>query len=385
MADLPIFEDLFEIAKREVLLRNPRLSRESVDRPGTDLNIILAAAAAVGDEVVNQVATVAIASFLDSASGADLDRLVFDRYGLVRKSAAPAIGSVDFSTTTATTASFIIPANTQLITSSGIVFQTMIEAVFPNGSTGPLAVPVRSILAGLNQQTRPNTITNIGSRINGSPADLTVNNPLATAGAADDEPDDQLRARARNFFVTARRGTISAIEQAALAFPGITSAKLFEVLDPLGRPARVAELVVTDAFTDVLANLNQQSPSYDAQSSALADSLFATLEDVRPAGIFVKITVATVVLLPIQLALSFDAGTNINDTELQARAAVVNYTNSLRPGERWVYNDAIDSLRGVLGLTITGTEIVRPAGNVIPSHYEVIRSSLALATAVLCE
>lgn len=385
MADLPIFEDLFEIAKREVLIRNPRLSRESVDRPGTDINIMLAAAAAVGDEVINQVANVAVASFLDSASGVDLDRLIFDRYGLTRKSAAPAIGSVNFTTTTATTASFIIPANTQLITGSGLVFQTIIEAVFPTGSTGPLAVPVRSILAGLNQQTRANTITNIGSRINGSPLDLTVNNPLATAGAADDEPDEEFRNRARNFFVTVRKGTIAAVEQAALAFPGITSAKLFEVLDPLGRPARVTELIVTDTFTDVLANLNQQSPSYDAQSSALADSLFNSLEDVRPAGIFVKITVATVVLIPIQLALTFDAGTNINDTELQARAAVVNYTNSLRPGENWVYNDAIDSLRGVLGLTVTGAEIVTPSGNVVPSYYEVIRSSLALTTAVLCE
>ena len=384
MADLPIFEDLFEIAKREALLRNPRLSRDSVDRPGTDLNILLAAAAAVGDEVINQVANVAIASFLDSAAGVDLDRLVFDRYGILRKSAAPALGTVQFTTNTATVASFSIPANTQLSTSSGNVFQTTIEQVFPVGVTGPISIPVRSLLAGANQQTKPGTIVNIVSRISGSPNDLFVTNAEATAGAADDETDDQLRERAKNFFVNARRGTKSAIEQAALAFQGVVTAQLFEVLDPLGRPARVTELVVADQYTDVLATLNQSSPSYDAQSNALATAVFNSLEDVRPAGIYVDVKVAKVALIAIQLALTFDADTNIQETEIQARAALVNYTNSLRPGDKWVYDDAIDALRSVLGLTVLGSEIVSPSGDVQPNTYEVIRTSLALTVTVVC-
>lgn len=384
MADLPIFEDLFEIAKREVLIRNPRLSRDSVDRPGSDLNILLASAAAVGDEVINQVGIVAAASFIDSATGADLDRLLFDRYGLVRKSAAPAVGSVSFSTTTATTASFVIPSNTQLSASSNIVFVTTAQAVFPVSSTGPISVPVRSLLAGANQQVKPNTIQNILSTIPGSPLDLVCTNPLATAGAADDETDDAFRSRGRNFFVTARRGTKSSIEQAALAVPGVVSASLFEVLDPFGRPARITELFIADAFTDTLATLNQESPAYDEQSSVLGDTVFASLDDVRPAGIFVRVTVARVSLIAIHLALTFDTDADVQDTELQARAAVVNYTNSLRPGERWVYSNAIAALGGIIGLTITGNEIVTPSGDVIPNFYEVIRTSMALTVTVLC-
>ena len=384
MADLPIFEDLFEIAKREALSRNPRLSRDSVDRAGTDLNILLAAAAAVGDEVINQVANVAIASFLDSAAGVDLDRLAFDRYGLLRKSAAPALGSVDFTTNTATVASFSIPANTQIATTSGNIFQTTIEKVFPVGVTGPISVPVRSLLAGANQQTKPNTIVNLVSRISGSPADLFVTNPEATAGAADDETDDQLRSRAKNFFVNARRGTKTAIEQAALGFQGVVSAQLFEVLDPLGRPARVTELIIADQYTDVLATLNQNSPTYDIQSNALADAVFNSLEDVRPAGIYVDVKVAKVALIAIQLALTFDADTDIPDTEIQARAAVVNYTNSLRPGDKWVYDDAIIALRSVLGLTVLGSEIISPSGDVQPNTYEVVRTSLALTVTIAC-
>lgn len=384
MADFPIFEDLFEIAKREALSRNPRLSRESVDRAGTDLNILLAAAAAVGDEVINQVANVAIASFLDSAAGVDLDRLVFDRYGLLRKSAAPALGSVDFTTNTATGASFVIPVNTQIATSSGSMFQTTIESIFPVGSTGPISVPVRSLLAGANQQAKPLTINNLVSRISGSPDDLFVTNPLATAGAADDETDDELRLRAKNFFVNARRGTKTAIEQAALAFQGVVTAQLFEVLDPLGRPARVTELIIADQYTDVLATLNQNSPSYDEQANTLADAVFNSLEDVRPAGIYVDVKVAKVALIAIHLALTFDADTDIQDTELQARAAVVNYTNALRPGDKWVYDDAINALRSVLGLTVTGVEIVSPSGDVQPNQYEVVRTSLALTVTVLC-
>lgn len=384
MADLPIFEDLFEIAKREVLIRNPRLSRDSVDRPGSDLNILLASASAVGDEVINQVSIVAAASFMDSATGADLDRLLFDRYGLVRKSAAPAVGSVSFSTTAATTASFVIPSNTQLAATSNIVFVTTAQVVFPVSSTGPISIPVRSLLAGANQQVKPNTIQSILSTIPGAPVDLVCTNPLATAGAADDETDDAFRSRGRNFFVTARRGTKSSIEQAALAVPGVVSASLFEVLDPFGRPARVTELFIADAFTDTLATLNQESPAYDEQSSVLGDTVFASLDDVRPAGVFVRVTVARVSLIAIHLALTFDTDADVQDTELQARAAVVNYTNSLRPGERWVYSNAIAALGGIIGLTITGNEIVTPSGNVIPNFYEVIRTSMALTVTVLC-
>jgi uncharacterized phage protein gp47/JayE len=93
--DRPTFSDLFQIARNQVMLANPRLT--AVDREGSDVNALVASVAAVGDEVAQQVAYVAAASFLDTANGSALDRLVFDRYGLVRKPAAAALGNVYFT------------------------------------------------------------------------------------------------------------------------------------------------------------------------------------------------------------------------------------------------------------------------------------------------
>ena len=102
MPDLPVFEDLFRIARDEAMLRNGRISREAIEREGMDANILMAAGTAIGDEVVGQLGALEAAVFLDSAKGAALDRLVFDRYSLVRKPASAALGTVTFTTTAPT-------------------------------------------------------------------------------------------------------------------------------------------------------------------------------------------------------------------------------------------------------------------------------------------
>ena len=72
----------------------------------------LAVGVAVGDEVIGQLIDVIAGAFLDSARGEALDRLVFDRYGLLRKQAASSLGTVNFITTTPTASSFTIPEGT---------------------------------------------------------------------------------------------------------------------------------------------------------------------------------------------------------------------------------------------------------------------------------
>lgn len=209
-ADFPNFQDLFRVARDEILVRNAAISRDVVEREGTDANILVASGVAAADEVVGQLTDVAAGLFLDSARGDDLDRLVFDRYGLLRKPAAPSDGIVTFSLTpagTANPAAFTIPSGTILQTPDGIQFITTVTTTFPALSL-TLQVPVRSTLAGLSQQAKAGTITSIVSAITGSPSNLVVTNALATAGADDAELDDSLRDRARAFFTTARRGTI---------------------------------------------------------------------------------------------------------------------------------------------------------------------------------
>lgn len=382
MPNLPTFDDLFRIARDEVLARNARVSREAVEREGMDANILIAAAGAMADECIGQVADISSSLFLDSAVETDLDRLVFDRYGLTRKAAAASLGSVEFSTTLPAPGNFNIPTGVIVQTGAGNQFVTVESVVFAVGTTGPLVVAVRSVLAGAAQNVSIGTITSIVSAIPLSAPDLKVTNSLATAGGDDAETDPSLRDRARRFFSTARRGTLAALEAAALGIPGVRKASAFEVLDALGRPARFVQLVVADAYTEAFADYSSVPPRYQTQSQFLTNAVINALVDVRPAGIFVQPIVANVILQPVQLSLAFVAGADVNTAALLARAAIVNYVNGLAPGKPLVVADMGLTLQTVTGLAYTGNEIISPVGDVIPQPLEVIRTSLSLVSAL---
>ncbi len=385
MPDFPTFTDYFRVARDETLLRNSKVSRDAVEREGADANILVAAIAAVGDQCTGQLASAEANLYVDSAAGDGLDRLVFDRYGIVRKPASASVGTVQFRTTTGAPTTFTIPIGIRLQTPDGIQFVTAESVVFTAGTVGPLACAVRSVLAGGGQNVKAGRITSIATPITSQPSDLTVSNPFATAGGDDAEEDESLRERARRFFSTVRRGTLGALEEAALGVAGVRKAKAFEVVDVLGRPARLVQLVVTDAFAEQFVNYDTVPPRYQVQSQLLSTSVFNALADVRPAGIFVQVYVANVVLQPVQLALTFNAGADVNTAALEARGAMVGYVNGLPPGQPFVLDDALNVLRNVVGLAPSGNSIITPAGNVSVKTLQVLRTSLGLVTAVAAQ
>lgn len=379
--DFPTRQDLFRAARDEVLRLNGQLTREAVERAGSDANIILNAAVAAAEEVVGTLIDLCAGQFLDSAEDEALDRLVFDRYGLLRKQPAAALGTVEFTTVAANPVAFTIAAGTILSTAEGIQFVTTLATSFSAGSTGPVYVPVRSVLAGADQQASIGTITSIISSIGGSPGDLAVNNTVATAGADNEESNSSLRDRARRFFTASQRGTIGAIESAALATPGVNRASAVEVLDSSGRPGRFVQLIVSDRFAEALASLGVGDPSFDAQSQQLGQQVFFNLGEFRPAGTFIQVIVAQVILQSVQLQLTFAAGVNADTVALEARAVIVNFINELQPGESFVPADAVEALRNVSGLIITEDEIQSPLGTVVPAPTQVIRATLSIVTA----
>lgn len=381
MTDFPTRTDLFRIGRDRALGLNAQLSTEVIEREGTDANILLAGGSAMADSVVAQLLRVCRAQYLDSAEDEELEKLVFDRYNMVRKPAAPSLGYASFSTTAAVPLTFSIPANTKLATADGTQFSTTVATTFAAGTTGPLYVPIRSVLAGFNQQAKANRITNIVSQITGAASDLVVTNETATAGAADREGDPSLRDRARRFWTTAQRGTLAAIENAALTVAGVVKSNAVEVLDSSGRPGRWVQLLISDRFTEALVTINETSAAYDAQSQALARSVFQALSNYRCAGIFVQVIVARVVMLQVRLDLTFSADVDPQLVSETARAAIVNYTNELDPGASFVPEDALEVLTNVNGLIITGGEIAVPGGAVSPRAMQVIRTTFDLVTA----
>jgi hypothetical protein len=377
--DAPTHDDLFRVARDAMLAANPRLTRATIERQGTDYNAITAGMVAVGDEVVAHNTIICASQILDACRGDKLTRYAFDKYNTLRKPASVSLGSVQISSPTLALVGYTIPANLKLSATDGKQYVTTSTFPVTSGTSGPYTVSVKSSLAGKSQQAGVGTITSILDPITNAPAGMRVTNPLATAAADDEEEDEDLRIRARNFYETQRAGTMSALELKAISYPGVRKAAAFETVDVLGRPSKSVELVISDAFTDVL--INTVDASYQVQSQVLADLVYASLSDTRGAGIHVNVYVAQVILLSVLLALNFTADADIEDTALRARAAIVSYVNSLKPGGDFSIDDALTSLKGVPGLVVMGTEILSPVGNVAAANGQVLRTSLAFVRA----
>jgi hypothetical protein len=85
--------------------------------------------------------------------------------------------------------------------------------------------------------------------------------------------------------------------------------------------------------------------------------------------------------LQVRLDLTFSADVDPIATSEVARAVIVNFINELEPGDSFVPEDAVEQLRAVNGLIITGNEVAVPSGTVIPRSLQVIRSTFDLVTA----
>lgn len=383
MTDFPRAQDLFRVGRDEVVSRAERLTLNAVDRDGTDANIVMYGMSAVGEEVIGQLASVEEGLWLDSATKAKLDKLAWDRYGLLRKPAAPAFVTLTFSCPSASGAAFAIPTNTKVRTADGHEFIVVIGTTFPAGSVGPVYATARSTLAGIDQNVRPGTITSITSQLIGSPVGLTVTNELAAAGGDNAESDDSFKGRIRKFWKSARRGTKGAIEAGALAVPGVTNAVAFEGLTGAGYPNRMVSLVITDAFTDALIKQGVTVPTYETRSQAFAREVWNGLDEYRAWGIAVSVKVAAVQLISVAMRLHFQAGVSDPDLlALYARTMVVQRINELDPGE--IYDPVIHTLpilAVIPGLDYKGDEVASPPGTIDPtSPYQVLRTTLALVT-----
>ena len=374
MADFPSFEELFRVARDEALTRSSNLTRTVIERKGSDANAMVAAGVAIGDTVVGQLTRLSAALFISTAKKEDLDRLVFDRYQMLRNPASPARVDVQLTTTIPAVAGFTIPVGTQFKTSDGKLFSSTEQRVYPTGSSGPIVVPAQSVLAGLSQQIAVGRITS--ATIVGAPADLTVTNLAASAGADDEEDDAHLRDRAQRFYTTSQRGTLAAIERAALDVAGVRKAFAYETTESDGSPARIVQLAISDAYTDELVDAAVLPGGYKTQASTLALYVQSKLLDVRAAGIYVMVQIAQVRMMGITLLPRFRAGSDVAAASAGARAVAVSYVNSLAPGQTFVVDDLDALLQTVPGLNVLGGEVVAPSDDQTALPLQVWRTSM---------
>lgn len=373
MPDLPTRADYFRIGGDEVLLRSEgrppaqRISPSQVFTDGSDINVIIASASAMAEEVTRQLALRINALFLDGASGEDLDRLVGDRFSptVVRRGATPALANVRLTRVTGLLPAVVLPIGTIFVTTAGVEFESTALATVPAASTGPVTVPVRARQAGLAGNVAAGAINAFAS----PPPDpfLLCSNVEPSAGGDETETDARLRARARDFFRTARRGTLAAIEFGALTVPGIRQATAVEELDPFGIPTGRVALYIADALGQA--------------NAALVAAVRSALIEYRAAGIFVDVTSAIPLFVSIRFRLLFDAGVDTTAAFARVQNATVAAVNALPPNAVLPVSLLFATARSVPGVIVLDDAVQVPVGDLVPAAGQVIRTRADLVTA----
>lgn len=362
-ADFPTRLDLFSLARQYVLTRASKIDPAQVNVEGSDVNIYTGIASMVGYQVVLALAQGINALLLDGAYDEDLDRYGIDRYQLPRKGAAAALGEVRIFRTSIAAGAGSVPVNTGLATLNGVEYTTLTAATFGAADLEATAM-VRAVAAGKVPQVGANQIrqfTQPGLLFDTS---LQVNNDAPTAGGEDTEDDDTYRERIRDFWRTARRGTLAAIEFGARTVPGVVSAQASEALTLGTQPARVVNLYIAD--------------SSGVASAALGAAVQTALTEYRAAGIAVIVNTSIPQIVEVELRLSFSAGVDTTALVQVIRGNVVEFINSLGVGQT-LYRAALYSVLQRFasdGLIVSQDSIVEPAGDLVAAAGSTLRTRL---------
>lgn len=368
--DLPTRLDLFSLGRDYITQRAKKIDAAQVDIEGSDSNIIVGVTSVIGDHVLKQLAFRMAALTLDGSDDEDLDRYAFDRYQLTRKGASPAKGTVRIYRTSVIGGAGTVAIGTKMVTNTGFEYITTSTASF-GASDLVSQANVRAVEAGKATQVGANAIARFQNPSGLFDKTLLVTNDAATAGGEPAEDDDTFRSRVRNYWKTARRGILSAIEFGALTVPGVVSAQAYEVLTVSSTPARLVILYISD--------------STGVASDALASEVRSALDEYRAAGIQVLISTSMPLIVDVQLRLRFRANVDTLTLTDNIRNAVVEFVNSLPVNGTMYILDLGSVLRRFVedGLVMDRDTIITPVGDLIPSVGQTIRTTVANVTVVI--
>lgn len=362
MADLPSRLDFFALGRDYVRQNAKKLDPGIVDVDGSDANVFVGSMSVVADALTKQIGYNVNRLTLNGAEDEDLDRYAWDRYQLTRKGASPAVGSIRLFRATTAAGPGSVPAGTSLKTLSGTEYVTTSVANFGSGDFSSTA-NVRAAQSGKSTQVGTNAIRKFSQPSLLFDPTLQVTNDDVTAGGEDSEDDETFKNRIVQFWSTARRGTLGAIEFGAISVAGVVTAQAIEALTGGGLPARVVNLYIAD--------------SSGVASEALADQVRVALDDYRAAGIAVLVSTSIPLIVTIQLALRFDAGVDTVTLSQQVQSAIVEYVNSLPVNGALL----VSGLFGVLqqffadGVVASEASIVAPVGDLVPAVGQTLRTT----------
>lgn len=275
-------------------------------------------------------------------------------YGLVRKPAIAATGTIRFTGTVGTP----IPTGTAVGTSpsdpdaSAIEYATTASGTIPG--LGYIDLPAQAAEVGTASNVAVSQVVILLSAINGISA---VQNVTAMASGEDQESDQDLQDRVLvEIASTVGAGTVSDYTRWSLAYPGVGNV----TVQPLWAGAGTVRVVVTDTANQPVSN-------------AIVVGLQAELDPVGSAGlgaglapIGAVVTVATPVpyYVNVQATVVHDTGYSLDGaggtiaTRASIVAAMTSYVNNLTPGSEVVLNRIEFAALSVPGVhDMTGTQL----------------------------
>lgn len=291
---------------------------------------------------------------IDTATGSDLDRLVA-LFGIIRNRSSYAMGFVTFSTGDEPYQYDIeIPYGYEVSTrqnSSGqiSVFNVEENGIILKAGQKEIDVLVKADTPG-HRYLAAKTLTVMGKSIVGI---ATVTNKDEINSGQDEETDEQLRKRAKEYVLSFGKCTKSAIETAINKVDGVSSSRVIDLYKGNGT---IGIIVV---------------PEMIPMPESVATEVNKVIDETKAAGI--KVFVIDLILKGIDIELSISEEVdNIIVVE-----AISNYVNSLEVGQTFLISQMERKILNALddnNIENDSIDIVTitPNGNITCSDNEVV-------------
>jgi hypothetical protein len=412
--DFPTRSDLFQVAKNAVIgTPGVTLDTGMVDVQGSDLNIICNVAADMGHSVLRQLVLSDRGRYLDSAVGAEIDRLGFDWYGLTRKQASAAIGAFQLTRASDSAGAGVIAAGSRVqFNATGAVFAltqgamfgpTDLEATTTGPSSSSDIAGAAQLLGSASGVPATGQTGNTGWTWLDEPFDTTIT--IANAESfigSDGEPvntpagDGAYKARIRAYFPSIQKGVLQAIVNGGLSVNQVSQAVAVEVTTPVVLPSVG---LTEDQASAILQSIGTVIPfmyvdlyivDVDGNSNSTMIGLVQqALISYRAAGVYVQVIGSIPQQVVVQQSgVSVPAGVDPVATAGALQAAIVNYINSLAANQSLqipaIY--AAELAAGTQASIPQGSLLIGVQGGVLgaldltPTSGQTFRTSLPLVT-----
>jgi len=266
------------------------------------------------------------AGFIDTATGAALDRVVAV-LGIKRNEPDFATGEVTFQRDPGSKETIIIPLGT-LVTTDKNAYLTTEEGKLPE-KVNSVSVKIQAEERGKEMSTQAETITIMPRPVSGIKS-VHNPNPIRFLGR-DRETDEELRQRAKNALLGSGRASITSIENALLGMSGVHGVHIRENMPKYG---------VIEVYVD--------TPNFQKNRQLLQ----ARIDKVRAAGIYAILKPADKIEINAVLQIDIDI---IDDQERQhienqGRKIVTQFINQLQMGQPLLFSQLTREILQLKGI-----------------------------------